>query len=106
MSFLIEYEKLLEKYKAIWTKIEDLKDIDDRFIKIKIRTCNNKFYTNFRGFNVPEDDIECGSFTVIFIDSLLVYYKKYYMQVYLDNCAYKIVNKQMPDYLHENLFED
>ena len=106
MSFLIEYEKLLEKYKAIWTKIEDLKDIDDRFIKIKIRTCNNKFYTNFRGFNVPEDDIECGSFTAIFTDSLLVYYKKYYMQVYLDNCAYKIVNKQMPDYLHENLFED
>ena len=55
---------------------------------------------------MPEDDIECGSFTAIFIDSLLVYYKKYYMQVYLDNCACKIVNKQMPDYLHENLFED
>ena len=111
MSFLIEYEKLLEKYKAIWTKIEDLKDIDDRFIKIKIRTCNNKFYTNFRGFNVPEDDILDDIYKmiddiIIYIDSLLVYYKKYYLQVYLDNCAYKVVNKQMPDYLHENLFED
>ena len=26
--FLIDDEKLLEKYKAIWTKIEDLKNID------------------------------------------------------------------------------
>ena len=32
-----------------------------------------KFNTNFRGLNVPEDDIECESFIVISIDSLLVY---------------------------------
>ena len=50
--------------------------------------------------------MECESFTVISIDSLLVYKQKYYLQVYLDNCAYKIVNKQMADYLDENLFED
>ena len=38
-------EKLLEKYKAIWTEIDDLKNIelnvlpvyDDRYIKTKIR---------------------------------------------------------------------
>ena len=29
-----------------------------------------------------------------------------YKQVYLDNCAYKTVNKQMTDYLDENVFED
>ena len=55
---------------------------------------------------MPEDDIECESFTVSFIDSLLVYDKKYYLQVYLDNCVYKIVNKQVTDYLDENIFED
>ena len=27
MSFRIDDEKLLEKYKAVWTKIEDLKSI-------------------------------------------------------------------------------
>ena len=32
--------------------------------------------------------------------------QKYYLQVYLDNCAYKTVNKQMTDYLDKNLFED
>ena len=53
---------------------------------------------------MPENDIECEYFTVIFIDCLLVYENKYYLQVYLGNCTYKIVNKQMTDYLDENLF--
>ena len=104
----------MEKYKAIWTKIEDLKIIelnalpvyDDRYIKTKIRTYGDKVYTNFRGLNVPEDDIECESFTVISIDSLLVSESKYYLKAYLDNCVFKIVIKQMIDYLDKNLFED
>ena len=45
MSFHIDDEKLSEKYKAIWSKIEDLKNIElnalpvygNRYIKIKIR---------------------------------------------------------------------
>ena len=45
----------------------------------------DKVYTNFRDLNVPEDDIECEFFTVISIDSLLVYENKYYLQVCLDN---------------------
>ena len=41
-------------------------------IKTKIRTYGDKVYTDFLGLNVSEDDIECGSFRVIPIDSLLV----------------------------------
>ena len=78
--------------------------VQNRYIKTKIRTYGNKVYPNFCGLNVPEDDIECESFVVISTDSLLVY--KYYLQVYLDNCAYKIVNKQMANHLDDNLFED
>ena len=78
--FRIDDEKLLEKYNSIWTKIEDLKNVklkalpvyDDRYIKTKIRTFGDKVYTNFCGLNVPEYDMECTSFTVIYIDSLLV----------------------------------
>ena len=58
---------------------------------------------------MPKDDKECESFTVISIDLwfiLLVYENKYYLQVYLDNCAYKFVNKQITYYLDENIFED
>ena len=80
MPFGIDDQKLLERYKVMWTKIENLKNIelnalpvyDDRYIKTKIKTYGDKAYTKFLGLNVPEDDIECESCTVISIDSLLV----------------------------------
>ena len=105
--FLYNDDRLLKKYKCIWPKIEDLKYIelnylpvyDRRYMKTKIRTYGEKVYTNFHGLNVPEDNIECWSFTVISIDSLFVYENKYYLQVYLGLCTYKIVNKQIADYL-------
>ena len=50
-------------------------------------------YTNFRGLNVSENDIECESFTVILINSLLVYKNKYYPQIHLDTCANEIAKK-------------
>ena len=60
MPFRMNDEKLLEKYKAIWTKIKDLKNtelntssvFDNRYIKNKIKTYG---------------------------DSSLVYEKKYYL---------------------------
>ena len=112
MSFYTDDETLLVKYKAILAKIEDLKNIkwsaltvyDARYIKNKIRTYGNKFYTNCSGLNVPKGDLECESFTAISIDSLLIYKSKYYLQVYLDNCVYKILNKQTRVYLDGNLF--
>ena len=75
MSLFIDDEKLLEKYKAIWTKIEGLKNfnlnaflaLDDRYIKTIIRAYVDTNYTNFAGLSVPEDDIECESFIVKYI---------------------------------------
>ena len=65
ISVGIDNEKLLEKYKGIWTKIENLKTIeldalpvyDNKYLKSKIRTSDDKVYTNFRDLNVSEDDI-------------------------------------------------
>ena len=50
--------------------------------------------------------MECDPFIFISIDSLFVCDTKYYLQIYLDYCAYKIGNKQMADYLDKNIFED
>ena len=54
---------------------------------------------------MPQDGKKYDAFIVISIDFLLVYNNKYYPQTYLDNCAYKTVNKEMTDYLDENHFE-
>ena len=57
MYLRIDDDKLLEKYKTIWIKIEDLQNIDldispvydDGYIKTKMKTYGDKIYTNFRG---------------------------------------------------------
>ena len=53
-------------------KLNALPVYDDRYIKSKIKIYGDKVHTNFHGLNVPEDDIEWKSFTVISINSLLV----------------------------------
>ena len=65
----------------------------DRYIKPKIRGYSDKVYTNFRGLNMPEDGIECESFTVISIGSLFVPENRDYLKVHLDNCTYNTVDK-------------
>ena len=93
--------KLLEKHKAIlltWKtskniKLNALSSTMTDIQKPKLKTYDDKNYTNFDSLNVLEDDVECESFTVIYIGSLLAYDNKYYRQVHLDNSVYNILNK-------------
>ena len=55
---------------------------------------------------MSEDIAEYESPTIISIHSSLDHKNKYYLQVYLDNWPYKIVDKQMVDYLNGNHFGD
>ena len=48
---------------------------------------------------MPEDGVEYESFKSTSIDSLLAYESKYYLQLYLDNCAYKTLRTEVVDYL-------
>ena len=106
ISLCVDDEKMLEKDQTIWYKIKDFQNIElntlpvygDMFIKTKIKKDSDNVYTNFRGSNMAEDGVECVSFTIISFNSWLVYENKCYLQVYLDGCTYKIVDKQMIDY--------
>ena len=82
ISFRIDDEKLLEKYKAIWTRVEYLKNIKLNAKKKKKEHLVIKFVLTF------------------------VCDKKYYLKLYLDNYADKTVNIEMTGYLDKNLFED
>ena len=72
MSFCIDDDKLSKKFKTIWSQIEDL-----QIGKFNALPAHNE------------------SFRIIFINSVLVYENKYYLEVYLDNCTSKIVGKEM-----------
>ena len=66
-----------------------------------------KFVLICVSLNEPQDGVEC-EFLVPFLlicFYLLVYEKKYYLQVYLNNSAYKIVNTEMVGYLDNNIFD-
>ena len=56
---------------------------DNSYIKTAKRTYEDKVYCIFHGLNALNDGVECESFVI-----------KYYLQVYLDNCAYEIVKKK------------
>ena len=75
---------------------------EDRYIK---RGYSDKVYTNFGGLNVLQDGVESESFTMVSIDSLLVYESKCYLQVYLDNCAYNIADQKLIDYFDDDFFQ-
>ena len=110
MCFHINDDKLLGKHEAIWTKIEDLKNIelnalpvyDYRYIKTKIRTYSGQVYNNFRGLNVPEYS---NFYWFLYEFYWFAYENKYYPQAYLDNCTYKIIDKEMTDPFGKNSFE-
>ena len=73
--------------------------------KNKIRRYGDKVYSNFWRLDVLENGVEYKYFTVISISSWLVYDSKYYLQIYLDNCAYNVADNQIIDYVDDNIFE-
>ena len=84
--------KMVAKIGRFWNiKLNALSVDDDIYIYIYIYKQNNnicdKVYSNRCGLNLPEDGVECESFTTSSIDCLLVSDKKIYLYVYLHNCA-------------------
>ena len=73
--------------------------------KNKIRRYGDKVYSNFWRLDVLENGVEYKYFTVISISSWLVYDSKYYLQIYLGNCAYNVADNQIIDYVDDNIFE-
>ena len=54
---------------------------------------------------MPEDVVKCEFFTIASTDSLIVPGNKYFLEVYLDNCGYKIAGNKITCYLDDILFE-
>ena len=85
--------------------VKTFKDKNENLMSYHID--NDKLLENtyFYGLNVLKGGVKCKSFTIISIDTFLVFKNKYYVQVYLNNCMYKIVNTKMIDHLDDNLFD-
>ena len=82
-------------------ELDTLPVYDNRYEINKKRKYGDKIYTTFWDLDIPEI---YRTFLLI-LHLFVVCDNKYYLQIYLNNCVYKVVDKQMIDYLDDNLFE-
>ena len=111
MFFFIKDEKLLEKYNEIWKKVSNIikKEFDskpvynEKYIKTKIKSCNEKLNTNFHNNEIPKEGSQCICLSVILIDSVYKKDKNYYPQVFLEECKYVVKEKKKSKFINDNI---
>ena len=107
MSFKIEDDDVYVKYSQIWNKIKELLGVkfysepiyDDKYIKTKVKTFSSVINTLFSGDEIPKEKVEYACIPAISIDSVLRVNKKYYPQVYLEQCKYKMKKRELKSFI-------
>ena len=109
MSFLIKDDEVWEKYKQIWgviknklkIKFHSLPVYDKKYLKTKVREYDGVIKTNFLDNGIPKENMHYTCIACITIDSVMKMDKKYFLQVYLEECKYKI--KKMSRFINAEL---
>ena len=103
VSFLIKDDKMEGKYDEIWYVIKTKLNIkfksepvyDQKYMKAKVREFDVEIKTNFLGDNVPKEYEHYTCIACITIDFVMRMEKKNYLQIYLEECKYKIKKSKM-----------
>ena len=96
MSVRIKDDNVLHKYNEISGKIKNTLKIkfhsmpiyDEKYIKAKVREFNHVI--NFLSSEIPKVNVHYTCIACITIDSVIKMEKKYYSQVYFEECKNKI----------------
>ena len=110
-SFLIKDDKVGEKYEQIWDVIKNkLKIIFDsepvyeyKYLKTKVKEYDCMIKTNFLNNSMPKENMHYTYIGCITIDSVMKMDKEYFLQVYLEECKYKIKKIQMSRFINAEL---
>ena len=113
MSFRVDDSKLFKKYCKIWRTIKGLLGIEfdsepvygdtDSYIKTKVKMYDNKVNTNFQGKETSKGDSCYKCLSLIILDSVVKAGKKYYLQVFLEECKYVKRKNKMLYYINDDL---
>ena len=98
IPFLIKNDEVWQKYEDIWEVIKNKLNIkfhsqpiyENKYLKAKVREFNGNIKTNFLGNNVPKENTYYTCFAGITLDFVLKMGKRNYLQVYLEECKYKV----------------
>ena len=102
-NILIKNDEVWDKYNKIWDVIKDKPGIKFhsepvykyKYLKTKVKEFDGVIKTNFLGKGMPKEYMYYTCIACITIDSVLRINKKNHLQVYLEECKYKIKKKQM-----------
>ena len=111
LSLMIKDDKVWNKYDKIWDVIKDNIGIkfhsepvyEYKYLRLKVREFEGIIKINFLGNSVPKENMHYTCIACITIDSVIKIDKKYFPQVYLEECKYKIKKIQMPRFINTEL---
>ena len=112
MSFLVEDETILKKYND--KKIVKRKKFNcdlvygEKYLKTKIKPCSRTITANFRNVennsNRPsKEGFSCICWPLIMIDSVFKLGKSFYPQTFLEECKYKMKEKEIKSFIEDDL---
>ena len=104
---------MFKKYCKIWKTIRRLLGIEfdsepvhgdtDSYIKTKVKMYDNKVITNFQGKETSKEDSSYKCLSLIMLDSVVKVGKKYYSQVFLEECKFVKRKNKMFNYINDDL---
>ena len=112
MSFKVSDKKLLKKYIKIWEKIvvgklvskefdsEPVYGDSDKYINTKLKSYRDKINL---GNKIPKENISCKCLSLIMLGSVMRVNKKYYPQIFLEECKYEIKKNKMENVINDDL---
>ena len=72
-----------------------INNVNDEYIKTKIKIYKDKVNTNFQGKKVPKENSSYKCLSLIMLDSVIKASKKYYPQTLLEVCKYEAKKTKM-----------
>ena len=111
---MIKDDEVWKKCDKIWDAIKNKLKIkfhsepvyEYKYLKGKVREFDGVIKTNFLGNDISKENMHYTCIAFITIDSIMKMDKKYFPQVYLEECKYKIKKIQMSRFINAELESD
>ena len=111
---MVKDNDALDKYNEIWDKINKRLNIkfhstlvyNEKYIEVKVREFEGVVKTNFLGNKIPKENKHYTCIAYVTIDSVMRMETKNYLQVYLEECKYKMKKTKMNTFIEAELESD
>ena len=103
---LKKYNKMRERVSNLMNTCFDCKTVygdNDKYIKTKIKLYGDKVNTNFQVKKIPKQNASYKCLSLIMLDFVIRANKKYYPEIFLEECKYEIKKNKMENLINEDL---